>query len=244
MELTTLKDKLDSIGYASALETVNQERDGLKVQYDLAQKKFAAMLAKRGIAPEDFYFNPQDSYIRLEDHAERRLHTGTWMCVDLIRSSDTAMAISLEGIRFESRRYIQDVKPSEQNLILCAETLEYFAELMRAFEDQTLVRDYIDIMNQYWAYVLSSSKKNKKAQDVVELGKKCIDAADYVTRVLIPCGIDTLEDAQEYFGSIHGAQLDYMWAEMGGPGEYSNKDEKLRETILEFFLLDETKMQD
>ena len=241
MKLITLKDKLDSIGYDAALAALNQENDDIKSQYEEAQRKFAIALDKRGIASEDFYFNPEDSYIRLQDHSERRLHTNTWMCVDLVRASDTAMAMALEGIRFESQRYVQNVNPSEQNLIVCAETLEYFAELMRAFDDQTLVKDYIDIMNEYWAYVLSAAKQGKANYDIVELGKQCIKAAEYATTVLMPCGINTQEDAKEYFDSISGAELDYMWAQMGSPGEYSNKDKKLRETILEFFLLDETK---
>ena len=243
MNITTLQIKLASIGYDAAVAADKTQRDQLQTQYDAAQAKFAEVLTERGIAPEDFYFNPQDSYIRLQDHKERRLHSGTWMCVDLIRSSDTAMAMSLEGVRFESRRYIQDVNPSQQNIIVCAETLEYFAELMRAFDDQTLVDDYIGIMNEYWAHVFSSAKKNKEARDVVELGKKYIQAADYCTTVLMPCGIDTQEDVEDYFGSMYGGELTAMWEAMGSPGKYSTKAEDLRKIIYEFFTVDETKIQ-
>lgn len=244
MNIPTLKNKLDEIGYDAAVELSSTQKNQLQVQYEEAQEKLNQALSDRGIAPEDFYFNPQDSYIRLSDHKERRLHSGTWMCIDTVRSTDTAMAMSIEGIRFESRRYIQNVAPEEQNLIVCAETLEYFAELMRAFDDESLAEEYIGIINTYWGHILSNAKANKASFDIVELGKKYIAAADYATRVLMPCGIDTLEDAQEYIGSMYGAELDYMWAEMGGPGKYSTKSEQLRSTIMEFFLVDETKIQE
>jgi hypothetical protein len=243
MNITSLQEKLADIGYDAASSALLAEKANLDVQYDIAQKAFNKSLVARGIAPEDFYFNPQDSYIRLSDHAERRLHRNTWMCVDLNRSQDTAMGMSLLGIRFESKNYIQDVKPEEQNLIVCAETLEYFAELMRAF-NKTLVDDYIGIVNQYWAHILSMGQKSKTQAAAVELGKKYIQAAQYATTVLMPCGIDTQEDMKEYFGSIHGEELTVMWELMGSPGTYSTKAEKLRETIYEFFTVDETKRQD
>ena len=244
MKLTTLKEKLDSIGYDAAAAEVQAGRTELTAQFEEAQAALALVFKSMGIAAEDFYFNPQDSYIRLADHAERRLHKNTWMCLDMERSSDTAMAMSLLGIRFESTRYIQDVKPQEQNLIICAETLEYFAELMRAFEDQDLVTAYIGIVNEYWGHVISDVQRNKKNQDIVGLGKKYTAAAEYVTRALLPCGIDVQEDAEEYFSSMYGGELLSMWEAMGSPGKHSNKSEELRETILEFFVVDETKLPD
>lgn len=242
MKLTTLQEKLQSIGYDAAKQANDSGDKERETQFIAAQNAFAVVLLENGIAPEDFYLNPQDSYIRLADHAERRLHKNTWMCLDMNRSSDTAMAMSLQGIRFESTRYIQDVEPQEQNLIVCAETLEYFAELMRAFEDQSLVQAYIKIINDYWSVVLSEAKRNKTNWDIEQLGKKYIAAAEYVTRALLPCGIDTQEDAQEYLSSMYGGELTAMWEQMGSPGEYSTKAEELRKTILEFFSVDETKL--
>jgi len=234
MKITTLTKKLDSIGYDDALEKTKEGNTELTTQFEKSQEALAVVFKKLGIAAEDFYFNPQESYIRLADHAERKLHKNTWMCLDMERSSDTAMAMSLLGVRFESTRYIQNVKPEKQNLILCAETLEYFAELMRAFDDKELVNAYIRIINDYWSVVFSEATRTKKSYDIVKLGKQYIEAAEYVTKALLPCGIDTKEDAEEYFSSMCGEELLSMWEAMGSPGNYSNKSEENIKTILEF----------
>ena len=195
--IPTLTERLDAIGYQSAKEAIKTIDAELEKAYEEVRAAMNDIMNQHGIAAEDFYFNPAESYIRLEDHKARRLHKNTWMCIDLVRNG-AGMATGLLGIRFEAKQYIQDVEPQDQNLIVCAETLEYFAELMRAFESKELVQDYLKCINQYTDALGAAALKRKQHDATVRKGDKFIEISKNIAPY-IECGIDSMEDAVEYF---------------------------------------------
>lgn len=203
--IPTLNEKLEQIGYNKAVQALQDIANQLDQQYTAAQNNLNAVLKKHGIAAEDFYINPSESYIRLSDHKKRRLHNNTWLCIDLVRN-EAGMATQLLGIRFESKQYIQDVKPKQQNLIICAETLEYFAELLRAFKDQELVQDYIHCINQYADAITETRIKRQPHDAIVKQGNELINFSKNMLPI-IDSEFNNMEELMEYFNSCDANTL-------------------------------------
>lgn len=223
--IPTLNQKLEHIGYNKAVQTLQDITNQLNQQYDITQTNLYAVLKKHGIAAEDYYVNPSESYIRLSDHKERRLHNNTWLCIDLVRN-EAGMATQLLGIRFESKQYIQNVKPEQQNLIICAETLEYFAELLRAFKDQELIQDYIHCINQYTDAISEARIKRQPHDAIVQKGNELINFSKNMLPI-IESEFNNMEEIMEYFNSCDANTLNIIMKANGLITERLTKKELL-----------------
>lgn len=210
MKIPSLSEKLSSIGF----DTIKEISNNLEEQQLEAQNLLYKEFDERGLASEDYWFDPKQSAIFLRDHKERRLSKMTALFIELDRAKDTGMAIGIEGIKFETQNYIQEVRPKNQNLIICAETLEYFAEMLRAFNDKTLADAYVEIYNNFWGHVISNANKEAEKQKIIDKANFIKSVSNYMSPLIFDADIDSVEELEVYLNSLSLSELKNMKSDM------------------------------